>query len=294
MGLDIHGLNLLRHARRHGAFQRCITIGRQGVHVDKMSLRTLLGAAPGYAPGTYCESLLQEHFGASSVDSIDNSNFESATIVHDMNQPIPAALAAGYDTVFDGGCLEHIYNVTQALANCSAFCKPGAQILHVLPANNFCGHGFWQFSPELFFALYAPGNGYRDTEVFLADLEDTEHWYRVKMPENDQRVNVINAHELYLLVRTVVAGATVSHRAVQQSDYAYAWAQSAQAAAPAGAVEPTAHPLKAALGPIADGLRALKRRLRPYLRPYRRPPHSGLDGNNPGLTRVKVSALLAG
>lgn len=33
-----------------------------------------------------------------------------------------------YDTVFDGGCFEHIYNITQAFKNCSPFCKPGVGV----------------------------------------------------------------------------------------------------------------------------------------------------------------------
>ena len=37
--------------------------------------------------------------------------------------------------------------------------KIGGMIIHALPANNFCGHGFWQFSPELFYELYSPENG---------------------------------------------------------------------------------------------------------------------------------------
>ena len=116
------------------------------------------------------------------------------------------------------------------------------------------------------------------------------------MPQDGHRVNVINARELYVLVRTVMDGQTVSHHDVQQSDYAHAWAQGAQAAAPAaaaagtGALEAPTQPLREALRPIMAWLRALKRRLKPY----RRPLQSGLDGHNPGLTRIKVSALLSG
>jgi hypothetical protein len=78
---------------------------------------------------------------------------EKATHVVDMNKPL--AIEERYDTVIDAGTIEHIYNAPQALANVSAMCAHQGQILHIGPANIFCGHGFWQFSPELFFSLYS-------------------------------------------------------------------------------------------------------------------------------------------
>jgi 2-polyprenyl-3-methyl-5-hydroxy-6-metoxy-1,4-benzoquinol methylase len=66
-----------------------------------------------------------------------------------MNKPLPKTLHNKYDTVIDSGTLEHIFKAPEALEYCLLLCKPGGQILHMLPSNNWCGHGFWQFSPEL-------------------------------------------------------------------------------------------------------------------------------------------------
>src|SRR5262249_33520465 len=126
-------------------------------------------------------------------------------------------------------CLEHVYNVTQALKNVSSLANPGAQIIHVLPANGYCGHGFWQFSPELFFTLYSERNGYRDTEVLLADLGDERSWFIVKKPHGGKRADVVTSKALYVLVRTTVPQA-FSHDNVQQSDYSFAWDKSTAAA----------------------------------------------------------------
>lgn len=236
MGIDIHALNFLRYAKRHKAFGRTITIGRQGLHVGEREVRETMRATPAYRHQPYCENLLVEHFGATAVDSVDVSGYEGATIVHDMNATLPGQLQHGYDTIVDAGCLEHIFNVPQALRNCSLMGRAGAQILHVLPANNFCGHGFWQFSPELFFSLYCPRNGYEGTEVFLAAVPDSSRWFQVKSPSEGQRVNIESSSPVYLLVRTVLGGATFSHEAVQQSDYLHEWehAEPEAAAAPPG------------------------------------------------------------
>ena len=47
----------------------------------------------------------------------------------------------------------------------SDLCKNGGTIIHSLPSNNNCGHGFWQFSPELFFSLYNEKNGFKNNEM---------------------------------------------------------------------------------------------------------------------------------
>ena len=78
-----------------------------------------------------------------------------------------ANLNEKFDTIIDFGTSEHIFNVVENLSNISKFCKNNGIILHSLPANNNCGHGFWQFSPELFFSLYSENNGFSDTEFLF-------------------------------------------------------------------------------------------------------------------------------
>ncbi len=228
MGIDVHGLNFLKYTKKRKPFGDVITIGRQGINVSESVIKDILKITSEYKNKSYCEELLKSYLGATKVESVDNSNYEEASYVHDMNQSLPSNLINKYDTVFDGGCLEHIYNVPQALKNCSLFCKPGGQILHALPANNCCGHGFWQFSPELFFSLYSKNNGYAETEVFIADLTNTKKWYRVKQPTNGRRVNVKSSRPLYVLVRTVLQEEKFNHADVQQSDYVFEWTASNQ------------------------------------------------------------------
>ena len=224
MGFNTHGINFLRYIKKYRNFDKTITIGRQELYLREPMVREV--AFVDYKNDQYCERFLMGYCNSNEVDSVDNSNFESASVIHDMNQPVPANLHAIYDTVIDSGCLEHIYNVHQALKNCSLLCKPGGQIIHILPANNFCGHGFWQFSPELFFSLYSNKNGYQDTEVFLADLSNTTKWFKVKTPENGRRANAYSCSELYVMVRTVLSRADFSHHNVQQSDYVFEWTKS--------------------------------------------------------------------
>jgi hypothetical protein len=223
VGIGYHGLQFLRFAAKHAPFGRVATIGRQELGLDKEEVCSLIGVRPEYKHEKYCESLLLQHFGAACVDSWDFSDYEGASHIVDMNKPLHEKLST-YDTVIDAGSLEHVYNAPQALLNVSNLCCDGGQILHVLPGNNFCGHGFWHFSPELFFSLYCEANGYSETRVFLASEYRTDVWYEVVKPEHGQRANVISFTPTFVLCRTVKARES-SHDSVQQSDYIHIWQQ---------------------------------------------------------------------
>ena len=222
MGIDAQGLNCLRFAGQHGPFGRTVTLGRQNVNLPPSVLRGALGDKVDWENAAYCEPLLTAYFGATEVDSVDNSAYEQATRLHDMNLPLPPT-AETYDTVIDFGTTEHVFHVAQALTNIVAFCRPGGQILHVVPGNNFCGHGFWQFSPELFFSLYSERNGFAETEIFVGSPSQPKVWYRVEAPRPGMRVPLEPRSHTYVICRTV-RKAAVSVLDVQQSDYLTAWA----------------------------------------------------------------------
>jgi len=284
VGIDFHTLNFLRHVAGTKPFGETATIARQEVHVNPLVLGRALPLRPDYVHEAYCESLLTGYFGATRVDSIDNSDFENATIIHDMNQPLPPEHQGRYDTVLDLGCIEHVYNAPQALWNASALLRPGGQVIHVLPANNYCGHGFWQFSPELFFSLYAGANGYAETEVFLADYPDKWRWWKVAAPQGGQRVNVLSTSEVYVMVRSVRAGDTFSHDRVQQSDYAFEWSNTVH--------DPQPMAVPGGIKGAMMRLPGLYDRLFPlFHRAARLKPAMRLSDANPGLSEVDVHAV---
>jgi hypothetical protein len=225
MAIDIHVLNFLRYASKKKGLGRVATIGRQALMIPPSRLANMMRIREKTGFGPYCEEFLTKHFDAKVVDSYDNSNYEGATHVVDMNKPVMEG--EKYDTIIDCGCLEHIYNVPQALKNISLLCASGGQIIHVLPANNFCGHGFWQISPELFFSLYSKANGYTETEVFLADLRNQGEWFEVKQPKNGERAEVTSKSPLYVMCRTVKTS-DFSHENIQQSDYVHLWGLDSQ------------------------------------------------------------------
>lgn len=272
MGIDLTALSLLRRAYLSGPFGETICLGRQGLHIKPEIMRRRCGDALDWRNERYAENMMAILFGASRVDSIDNSPYEGAQIIHDMNEPLPTDMRA-YDTVIDAGTIEHIFDAAQGFRNIVRLCKIGGQILHVTPTNNFCGHGFWQISPETFFSLYAPENGFADTEVFLAARKRPDVWFKVKKPTGGARVPIMSSDKLYCVCRTVRRAAAGVDGAVQQSNYLDHWrdGEARQGApAPPSGKDGIGHRLAERL------LHRFRRKLSPL---------------NPNLTRIDVAVL---
>jgi hypothetical protein len=227
MGFDRHAIRFLRHASVKQPLGEVATMGRQGLSLSQSDLQNLLG--PDAAFDEFCEPVLIRNLGASLVESFDYSSFEGATHLIDLNRP--AEIERQYDTIIDAGTLEHIFNAPEALRTFAKLCKVGGQVIHISPSNNFCNHGFWQLSPELFFSLYSEANGFADTEVFMADVGEKGFWYKLNPPRNGRWSDTTSPRALYSLVRTRKVR-DVPAFSVQQAGYAVSWEEPQLAPSP--------------------------------------------------------------
>lgn len=179
MGICFHDARLMWNARSTGAsFDSVLTIGRQSLclHPDEadfflrsQSVGSGAVTRADLAFGVFAEPFLRACLGALSVEALDYSDYDGAQHVHDMNEPVPEALVGRFDAVFDGGALEHIFNFPVAMSNLMRMTKVGGRVFISTPANNFCGHGFYQFSPELMFRVFAAENGFEIGTVQLLE-----------------------------------------------------------------------------------------------------------------------------
>jgi hypothetical protein len=108
------------------------------------------------------------------------------------------------------------------------------------PANNYFGHGFYQFSPELFFRIFTPANGFvierliaAESDLFSSEVlglpfigELQGRRFSVRDPaEVRQRVLLSGTTPIILQIqarRTSVV--PIFEQYPQQSDYTAAWA----------------------------------------------------------------------
>ncbi|MXU65127.1 class I SAM-dependent methyltransferase [Oceanomicrobium pacificus] len=165
MGIDIAVLTQLLSITPHLEPNfTMVMLGRQKLHITRPHFKTLaeqrlrqIGQRTPLSqlsdPEGYTEPLFRA-LGAGQVDSLDFSDFEGATHVHDLNDPIPDSLEGTYDFVFDGGTLEHVFDVKTSMTNAYRLLKDGGIFMSMAPGNNWFGHGFYQFSPELVFAFW--------------------------------------------------------------------------------------------------------------------------------------------
>ena len=219
MGISFHGMWFLKAAASVSPLGEVLTFGRQNLNVSSVTLRRELGVTAPLNDYMYGESFIL-HLGATAVSSLDYSDFEGATFTADLNGKID--LGRQFDTVVDFGTSEHVFDVAAAFRNAVSFCKPGGMILHAVPSNSCCGHGFYQFAPELFFSLYSEANGFHGTIVYVADLMEEKHWWLASPPKAGQRLMVNSPSSSYILCRSKKARET-SMLKVQQSDYEHAW-----------------------------------------------------------------------
>ncbi len=243
MGIDYTAVRALAYAKASGVnFDKTLTLGHQELHVRPHDVRQVFGefSIP-FSPtdsdrvfqSKYADELFRQ-LGAHQVDSIDAAEYEGASIIHDMNTPTRGRGLGGYTLVFDGGTLEHVFNFPVASRNVIELAAVGGHIVSVVPANNLCGHGFYQFSPELFFRVFGKRNGCEVISIFMADTAPHRPWQRVTDPHLLGRR--VNLHHFYATNMVMLALKLTDHLdsgfVPQQSDYELGvWKESSTARA---------------------------------------------------------------
>jgi hypothetical protein len=193
MGLMREAVAFLAAARSAGAdFDRTLTIGRHWMVASPSGLRRGLREAGHPISYKAAEQLLWEgqgysepvlrHLGARVLESVDASDYEGATIVHDLNQPLPDELRGRYSMVIDSGALEHVFDFPAAIKSCMEAVAVGGHLVLITVTNNFSGHGFYQFSPELLFRVLGERNGFEVRCMLVRAWRPFARWYRVADP----------------------------------------------------------------------------------------------------------------
>lgn len=183
------------------------------------------------ARDSFAEPLLRL-MGFTHIRSLDASAYEGAEIIHDLNTPLPEQLAGITDFLYDGGTMEHVFDVAMVLMNMARLLRPGGTLLVSTPANGQCGHGFYQYSPEFFYrALEA--HGFEDVRVYLVGLLRPSRWFLAVDPKVAGRRLQFNAAEpmqLIVVAKRSEAAITARSHTPLQSDYAeQGWKVSAEA-----------------------------------------------------------------
>src|SRR5207253_612765 len=135
-----------------------------------------------------------------------------------------------YDTVLEAGSLEHIFNFPTALKNVMQAVKIGGSLFIQTPADNYFGHGFYQFSPELFYRALSAENGFEVRRMHLLEHFYPCHFFATQTYEVTdpaklrRRVTLVNNRPALLLIEARrVAEKPLFATTPQQSDYFALW-----------------------------------------------------------------------
>jgi SAM-dependent methyltransferase len=194
MGLLLPGLRFLVREHKRKAFtDPLLTLGRQCVYATYDSVLAMLkaeGIEPKPLPGglslatnipawqgtPYSKYTSDKVFfralaGCDAL-ALDVSEYEGADYIWDLNNPIPPELESQFGVILDAGTLEHVFDVKQALQNLNRMLVSGGRVIHMSPGSNFLEHGFYQFSPTLFYDYYGV-NGFTELRCFILEIP---HW----------------------------------------------------------------------------------------------------------------------
>ena len=310
MALDFNSIKFLFWARNLGvSFHRTVTLGRLGLSCTPRSLRQAFcdfrfNATPAenarcfqksYGAELYADEFFRL-LGVRDLVTVDRSNYEGATLLHDLNDPFPENLHNRFDLVLDGGTLEHIFDYPAAMRNCLKLVSIGGHFITITPANQFMGHGFYQFSPELFFRIFSAENGFELRKIVLFECWKTDAaFYEVTDPAvSGWRVQLVDSHHGPILLAALArktADVPLFSPPPQQSDYVAEWSRGQKPVAGIKVENPSIlHRARVAVNPYwPSWLQRLKARLQ-HLQSSEGPPSLSNKRHFRRLTREEITS----
>ncbi|MEO5358383.1 MAG: class I SAM-dependent methyltransferase [Nitrospirae bacterium YQR-1] len=115
--------------------------------------------------GEITDDALIASFSGCQYNCLDISGYEGADIIHDMNTPIPQDYHGKYDFIYNGGCMDNMFDPVTCIKNTAKMLSPNGRIVHAESATAMAGY-YLTFSPEWFFSYYAINNFY-DCKVYV-------------------------------------------------------------------------------------------------------------------------------
>lgn len=225
---------------------KLLSIGRQSVSLTTERLRAMI-EAEGIAPrssdtphiddrtrfsagrGHISDVSMYSMFSDVEYQSMDVSDYEGATIIHDLCDPVPAELENQFDIIINGSCLDNLFDPAMALKNMSRMLKPHGRVLH-MERSNRVPNAYIAFSAAWFHDYYAI-NEFADCKAYLVTWSEHQEmpWdiylYRPLQMQDDREVffgrdnGIDHQSHAHLIVIAERGADSTSDRAPIQFDY---------------------------------------------------------------------------
>lgn len=186
MGIDFVAASLILHEHKYKPITgNVLTIGRQSIGFDAEQLKELLiqmdvplrknwkpekEKSTVGVPESHLQ-LSQESFFSSFTDvkvlSLDVSAYEKADVVCDLQGEVPSEYDSIADFIYNGSCLDNIFDAAAAMRNMSKLLKPNGRIHHYEQGNSH-PTAYLKYSPDWFMDYYAM-NKFEDCKTYVVN-----------------------------------------------------------------------------------------------------------------------------
>jgi SAM-dependent methyltransferase len=147
-------------------------LAREGVEVRRNFLNEVDTSTIGSDVAPYItDRSFFSMFSDARVIALDVSDYEDAEIVHDLNLPLSHEYENIADFIFNGSCLDNLFDPATAMKSISKMLRPGGRVVHLEHGTPING-AILCYSPEWFFDFYAINN-YADCKVFVCTFIKT-------------------------------------------------------------------------------------------------------------------------
>jgi len=130
--------------------------------------------APVEQDDAYDDTVFFQALGFDQVESLDVSAYQGTTHVVDLNKPVSKDLHERFDVIYDGGTTEHIFDQVSVMKNVHSMLKVGGRIIHASPSTGHVDHGYYMFSPTMFWEYYA-ANSYSLETTYVIKYDQLHH-----------------------------------------------------------------------------------------------------------------------
>lgn len=233
MGIDITALELILLSQRYVKKLKntdILTLGRQQIHISRNDINNSLNKynfvhlIDKFNYYDYSENLFRQLLNGNSVDSIDNSNYENANIIHNLNLPYNSSKK--YQYIYDGGTIEHIFNIPQVIENVINMLDVDGLFVSVTCNNNFSGHGMYQFSPEFFLSSLNKKYGMKIEAIYIGKVHTGfEEWIDVNDYKGGRNCSKFDTNDPVYILTIARKISDIRENLISNSPHQYSYEQ---------------------------------------------------------------------
>jgi len=225
---------LLEEAAARPFSGKVVSFGRQTIQATPVEIKAQFdrfGIVPRQVMAVRYpdDNTLFRMMGFTSVESLDNNDFEDATHIVDLNRDgLPRELIGKFDLMLDCGTIEHVFHIPNALKNALSLVKEGGRIIFLSPSSNHVDHGFYMYSPTLFMD-YLLANGLSiETCYFIRYSLNSRKPWRAYAYERDSfrrfSIGALDSRPYMIFAVATKSPGSTTDKVPQQSFYFNQWA----------------------------------------------------------------------